>query len=413
MTQIWPVILSGGSGTRLWPLSRAAMPKQLLALTEARTMLQATATRTTGPEFAAPLIVCGSRHAAIIMTQLAEIGVTPAALIVEPCARNTAPAIALAALEVAARDPGGVLLVMPSDHVIDRPEALLAAVAAGAGPVADGWLATFGITPDKPETGYGYIELGDAIAPGVHAARAFIEKPLRAAAEEMLASGDYAWNGGLFLFRADAFLAALEVHAPAVCAAARAAFAQASRTGVEIHPEADAFAASPSISVDYAVMEHASRVAVIPVDMGWSDIGSWDAVFAHGAKDAHGNVAGGQTVLIDTHACLVRSDGPVVTTLGVEGLVIVATGDAVMVAAGGRAQEVRDIVAALPDPALADRAAVTRGAGTVLRWLTEGVHELTLDAGTSWDGDATLLSGAFADGVAGPDGARLLVVGMP
>ncbi|QXQ08018.1 mannose-1-phosphate guanylyltransferase/mannose-6-phosphate isomerase [Sphingosinicellaceae bacterium] len=347
-TIIWPVILSGGAGTRLWPLSVPALPKQLLALTGARTMLQETALRTAGAGYHAPVIVCGTAHAVTIATQLGEIGVNASATIVEPMARNTAPAIALAALEVAARDSAGVMLVMPSDHVIDLPEALLAGVERAASTVAEGWLTTFGIAPTGPETGYGYIETGTDLAPGVHVAARFVEKPDRATAEAMLATGNFAWNGGLFLFRADAYLAALADHAPAVHAAATAAFTAAHREGTTVHPDADAFGSAPSISVDYAVMEKAAKVSVVPVDIGWSDIGSWNAVHAHGTPDAHGNVTRGPVLLADTSNCLVRTEGPLVATLGVAGLIIVVTNGAVLVAAADRAQEVKDIVSRLP-----------------------------------------------------------------
>jgi len=345
---IWPVILSGGAGTRLWPLSLPARPKQFLALTGERSMLQETAARTAGPGFHPPILVCGAPHAGLITIQLDEIGVTPAAIIVEPVARNTAPAIALAALDIVTRDPNGIMLVMPSDHVIDQPTELLAAVARAAATVADGWLATFGIAPTGPETGYGYIELGEALVAGVHRALRFVEKPALADAKAMLATGRFAWNGGLFLLRADAFLEALADHAPNVLVATRAAFAAAMRGGGMIHPEAASFATVPSISVDYAVMEKAARVAVVPVDMGWSDIGSWHAVRGHGPADAEGNVVRGPAVLIDTRDTLIRSDGPLVATLGVEGLVIVVTAGAVLVANASRSQEVKDIVARLP-----------------------------------------------------------------
>lgn len=347
---IWPVILSGGAGTRLWPLSTPAHPKQLLALTEARTMIQSTAARVDAAGFHPPLVVCGTLHAATIAAQLTAIGIRPVATIVEPVARNTAAAIALAALEVAARDPAGTVLVMPSDHVIDRPDALLAAIESARAAVADGWLVTFGIAPTGPETGYGYIEAGSPIAPGVSAAARFVEKPARTDAEAMLASGNFAWNGGLFLFRVDAFLAELAEHAPDVLAAARAAFDTALRDGDVIHPEPHAFARSPSISVDYAVMEKAARVAVVPVDMGWSDIGSWSAVHAHGRPDADGNVVRGNVVMIDTTDCLIRSEGPLIATLGVAGLIVVVTDGAVLVADASRAQDVKNLVALLPQP---------------------------------------------------------------
>ena len=420
---IWPVILSGGSGTRLWPLSRTQAPKQLLALTEARTMLQATAARFAAPGYHPPLVVCGSDHADAIAGQLAGTGAT---LLVEPAARNTAAALALAALEVARRDPAGVMLAIPSDHVIADSQALRDAVARGLPVVADGWLATFGIVPDHAATGYGWIEIGAALADGVAAAVRFVEKPPRDAAEAMLAHGGFAWNGGLFLFRADVFLAALGDHAPDVLAAATAALAGATRGGDRIDPDGAAFAAAPAISIDYAVMEKAARVAVIPVSMGWSDIGAWDAVRAHGPADADGNVVRGPAVLDDTHGCLVRSEGPLIAMLGVSDLIVVATGDAVLVAHADAAQNVRRVVAALPDPALASRAVAVTGAGHVTRWLADG-DGLTLELATlaphaqlSVDAVATLLSGSAPPLVAGAavpvhavtagaEGARILL----
>ncbi|MFN3435544.1 MAG: mannose-1-phosphate guanylyltransferase, partial [Sphingomonas sp.] len=270
---IVPVILSGGSGTRLWPMSRPEMPKQLLALTAEETMLQLTAKRAHGEAFAAPIVVANARHADHIDEQLAAAGAAPQAVILEPVARNTAPAIALAALAAQGED---ALLVMPSDHVIADVAAFHAAIEAAMPLVAEGWLVTFGITPDAPETGYGWIKIGDVLAPGVHRVARFVEKPVRERAEEMLASGDHAWNGGIFLFRADIFLGALAAHAPGMLTATQDAMRGARREGVRIHPDADAFGASPSDSIDYAVMERAERVAVVPVSMGWSDVGSWD-----------------------------------------------------------------------------------------------------------------------------------------
>lgn len=343
---IIPVILSGGSGTRLWPMSRSDRPKQFLALTAEATMLQLTAERTRDAEFGAPIIVANTSHAPIVADQLAQIEIEPAAIILEPVARNTAPAIALAAL--AAADPAAPLLIMPSDHVIADPQAFRAAIAAALPLVEQGWLVTFGITPDAPETGYGYIKVGETLAVGVHRVDRFVEKPARDAAEAMLASGDHVWNGGIFLFRADMFLGALAAHAPDMLAAAQEAMAKAARDGVQIRPDADAFAASPSDSIDYAVMEKAERVAVVPVSMGWNDVGSWDALHALSDCDGHGNSCRGEeAVLIDVENCLVRSDGARVAMVGVSDLIVIASGKDILILPRGQSQDVKKIVETL------------------------------------------------------------------
>jgi mannose-1-phosphate guanylyltransferase len=342
-TIITPVILSGGSGTRLWPLSRSHRPKQLLPLTSERTMLQMTSDRCRGGgQFAAPIIVTNALHATEIAQQLAEEA--PRAIILEPAGRNTAPAIALAALEVAPETP---LLVMPSDHVIEDVPAFHSAIAAALPLVEQGWLITFGITPDKPETGYGYIRRGEAVAPGVQKVDAFVEKPSIERASDYLADGNYSWNGGIFLFRADAYLAALEQFEPEMVAAVRASLSDAAREGRMVIPAADAFLSAKSESIDYAVMEKADRVAVVPVEMGWSDVGSWDALHALGTSDGSGNVIKGDVLAIDTEGCLLRSEGPVITTAGVRDLIVVATRDAVMILPRGSSQEVKKIVEGL------------------------------------------------------------------
>lgn len=342
-TLITPVILSGGSGTRLWPLSRSRRPKQLLALTGERTMLQMTAGRCADrARFGPSIIVTNALHAAEIATQLQHD--RPAAIILEPAGRNTAPAIALAALESA---PDAPLLVMPSDHVIDDVAAFHAAIAAAMPLVRDGWLVTFGITPDTPETGYGYIRRGADIAPGVQKVDAFVEKPDLDRARAYLAEGNYSWNGGIFLFRADAYLAALDRFEPEMLAAVRASLDGAARDGSMVIPAAEAFLSVRSESIDYAVMEKADRVAVVPVEMGWSDVGSWDALHLLGLPDEQGNVVQGDVVALDTSGCLIRSEGPVVTTAGIHDLIVVATRDAVMILPRGSSQEVKTIVEAL------------------------------------------------------------------
>ncbi|HEU0045949.1 mannose-1-phosphate guanylyltransferase/mannose-6-phosphate isomerase [Sphingomonas sp.] len=339
--QIIPVILSGGSGTRLWPMSRPERPKQLLALTAEQTMLQLTAGRTIGDAFAAPVVVANARHADLVSEQLTAAGIVAQCVLLEPVGRNTAPAIALAALATGGGEEA--LLVMPSDHVIADVDAFHAAVARALPLVAQGWLATFGIEPQAPETGYGWIQRGDAIGEGVFRVRRFVEKPPRDAAEAMLAAGDHSWNGGIFLFRADMYLQALAQHAPAILVAAEAAMRKATTQGSHLIPDGGEFAACPDESVDYAVMEKADRVAVVPVAMGWSDVGSWDALHAISDRDAAGNAHGGDVVAIDTRNCLVRSDGVRVALVGVEDLIVVAAGNDVLILPRGRSQEVKKL----------------------------------------------------------------------
>ncbi|WP_326522760.1 mannose-1-phosphate guanylyltransferase/mannose-6-phosphate isomerase [Sphingomonas sp.] len=342
---IVPVILSGGAGTRLWPMSRPERPKQFLPLTDAATMLQVTARRATGDRFAAPIVVASAGHADAVAAQMAEVGIAPAAIILEPFGRNTAPAIALAAL--AAGGGADPLLVMPSDHAIADISAFHTAIEAALPLVADGWLVTFGITPDAPETGYGWIKVGAPLADGVHHVDRFIEKPPRDRAEAMLAEGGHAWNGGIFLFRADRYLEVLAREAPEMAAAAVAAMDKARRDENFVWPDPEAFAASPSDSIDYAVMEKAHRVAVVPVAMGWNDVGSWDALHAISAHDEAGNAHAGDVIAIDTKNCLVRSDGARVALVGVSDLIVVASGDDILILPRGRSQDVRRIVDAL------------------------------------------------------------------
>jgi len=341
-----PVILSGGAGTRLWPMSRPEMPKQMLALTASETMLQLTARRTADlPGFAAPIVVANALHADLIEAQLQAIDVPAQALILEPAGRNTAPAIALAA--IAAGGGAQPLLVMPSDHVIDDVAAFRAAIERALPLVRDGWLATFGIDPNTPETGYGWIKRGEEIAPGVFSVARFVEKPPLDRAEAMLAAGDHYWNGGIFLLRADRYLQALATHAPAMRAAIDRAMAQAVREDRRVMPNAEAFSASPADSIDYAVMEKADRVAVIPVAMGWSDVGSWDALHALSACDEAGNACAGDVIAIDSANNLIRSDGIRIALLGVDDLIVVASGNDVLIVPRGRSQEVKTLLEAM------------------------------------------------------------------
>lgn len=342
---IIPVILSGGSGSRLWPMSTPAKPKQLLPLTAKETMLQLTAQRVFGEAFAPPIIVANALHADMVEDQLGGVGTEPAALILEPMGRNTAPAIALAAL--AAGGGEQALLVMPSDHVIADVAAFHAAIERAMPLVAKGWLVTFGIAPDSPETGYGWIQIGEELAAGVNRVARFVEKPPLDRAEEMLASGDHAWNGGIFLFRADMYLEALGTNVPEMLVAAEESMAKARHEGKRIFPDAEAFAASPDNSIDYAVMERAERVAVVPVTMGWNDLGSWDALHGISPHDSHGNVHGGEVIALDTRDCLIRTDGMRIAAIGVSDLIVVASGRDILILPRGRSQDVKKIIAAM------------------------------------------------------------------
>ena len=347
---IHPVILSGGSGTRLWPMSRSLYPKQLLALFGRTSLLQQTIARVAGHAgFAAPLIVANEEHRFIIAEQLRDSGVEPAALLLEPVGRNTAPAVAVAALRLAESAPDALMLVLPSDHVIADPDAFLAAVERAAAAARQGFLVTFGIAPERAESGYGYIAAGAAIekSPGAFAVSGFIEKPEPQEAARYVAQGTYFWNSGIFLFPVRVYLAELERLRPEMLAACRAALAAASADSDFIRLDAAAFAACPGDSIDYAVMEHTARAAVVPVAMGWSDLGSWDALWEMSRKDGEGNSLAGNVVAEDTRNCYLRSEAALVAAIGVEDLVIVATDDAVMVAPRTRTQEVKNLVARL------------------------------------------------------------------
>ncbi len=341
---ITPVILSGGSGTRLWPLSRQQRPKQFVALTGQRTLFQQTVLRAAEVEgVTAPVVVGNRNHAAIIGEQSRGIDIEPRAVIVEPEGRNTAPAIALAAHSV---DPDDLMLVMPSDSLILDEAAFRDAVTAAADPAEDGRLVTFGVHPSRPETGYGYIEVGQSRGSWSLVSR-FVEKPDLPTAQAYLSGGRHLWNAGMFLFTARRLLEELTRHVPDVAETVAAAWSERSETNGIVLP-GDSFGSAPSISIDHGVMERSDRVAVVPMDAGWSDIGSWEALWEMGATGA-ANVTLGETVLHDVNGSYVRSGDRLIAVIGLDDVIVVDTPDALLITSKSRSQEVKQLLAKLPD----------------------------------------------------------------
>jgi mannose-1-phosphate guanylyltransferase/mannose-6-phosphate isomerase len=346
LSMLIPVILSGGSGTRLWPLSRKNLPKQFLALSGDSTLFQQTVRRARAlHDAAAPIAVCSEDHRFLVAEQLRELKVDGASILLEPMPRNTAPAIALAAWQGLARDKDTTLLVLPADHLIGDTSSFAAAVEKALPLATQDWLVTFGIRPQAPETGFGYIKRAEAVGDAGFRVERFVEKPDAAKARQYVDAGDYEWNSGMFLFKASRFLEELQQHAPKMHAASKAAF-EASKADLDfVRIDRDAFAASPDNSIDYAVMEKTSRAAVVPVSCAWSDIGSWDALWAASQKDAEGNRLEGDVIAIDSRNCFVRgTDRRLVAALGLEDIVIVDTPDAVLVAPRARVQDVKKLV---------------------------------------------------------------------
>lgn len=334
-TLIHPVILCGGSGTRLWPRSRPTAPKPFIPLVGDRTLFRAAVERAGDPAiFAAPLVVAGAAHVDLIKQQLPPE--SDVRIVVEPQAKNTAPAIALAA---ASLDPEAVMLVCPSDHYIADDAAFSTAAQQAAALAREDWLVAIGITPERPETGYGYIKLGEPLGDG-HKVDRFVEKPPLEKAEAFLAEGGYAWNGGIFAFRAGALLDELAQHRPAMAEAVAASVAQGSVDGALVHPEASAFATIDGDSIDYAVMENTSRAAVVQASMGWSDIGNWAALQDALPSDSDGNHAVGEAEFSQSRNVLAMSDGPRISVVGLEDVCIVVDGDEVMVTTRDGAQAV-------------------------------------------------------------------------
>ncbi len=350
MSRLQPVLLSGGSGTRLWPLSREAYPKQFLALAGDDTMLQATWSRVDQIADLAPIVVANEEHRFLVAEQLRQIGAPTPSIILEPVGRNTAPAIAAAALQAMVDHDDPLLLVLPSDHVVRDADAFRAAVRAAMAAAENGALVTFGIVPTAPETGFGYIQADDSngVADDVRRVARFVEKPDATTARDYLSTGGYYWNSGMFLFRASRYLEELQRHRPDILAATRTAFETAQRDGDFIRLDRDAFAACPADSIDYAVMEKTDAAMVLPVDIGWSDLGSWAALWDVATRDADGNATLGDVIAIDSRNSYVHARR-LVALVGVDDLVVVETDDAVLVARKDRVQQVKDVVTRLKD----------------------------------------------------------------
>lgn len=346
---ITPVILCGGSGTRLWPLSRKSYPKQFVPLVGENTLFQGSALRMQGADFAAPVVITNSDFRFIVVEQLQEVGIDPGAILIEPEGRNTAPAVLSAALHLQKEDPEAIMLVAPSDHVVPDVAAFQAAVERGLEAVEQGQLVTFGIAPTRPETGYGYLELSEASDGGPVALRRFVEKPDAVRAEEMLAAGDFLWNAGIFLFKVKDIVAAFEAYAAELMAPVAAAVdgAESDLGFCRLAPEP--WAKADDISIDYAVMERASNLSVVPFTGAWSDLGGWDAVWREGERDARGVMTSGDATSIDCSNSMLRSENDAVEVVGIglDNVITVAMNDAVLVASMDRAQDVKKAVDAL------------------------------------------------------------------
>ncbi len=375
---IVPVVLAGGQGTRLWPMSRSARPKQFLPLLEERSLFQQTLLRVADrTRYAPPVVITNTDYRFLVAEQAQEVGIETMAVLLEPVVRNTAAAIAAAAVFVAEHIGGDALIhVLASDHAVSVDDNYRWSVEAAAAAAKAGQLVTFGITPTTPETGYGYIEAGEQRGDGVRAVARFVEKPERRRAEEMLSTGGYFWNSGTFMFSVESFLAEAEVLAPAVLAAAREAVRQAKVDFDFVRLGEEAFATAPNISVDYAILEHSTKVAVVPVTYAWSDLGAWDAVWKASPKDADGNVVRGAATLVDTRNSLVVTEKAHVAIVGLDDVTVIASEDAIYVGKLSEAQQVGPIVKALR--------AVPQ---------TSGLTEIHRTAYRPWGGYSSILSG--------------------
>ncbi|MGI9666568.1 MAG: mannose-1-phosphate guanylyltransferase/mannose-6-phosphate isomerase [Acidimicrobiia bacterium] len=443
---IVPVILSGGAGTRLWPVSRANSPKQLHSLVGDRSMIQETVDRASGLDgLAPPVIVTSEALGPRVAHTLRAAGTDRFVLMLEPTGRNTAPAVAVAALSLTSNGADALMLVLPADHVITDRNAFSAAVQTGADPASEGRLVTFGISPTAPETGYGYIRRGSEISDGVFTIKEFKEKPDRSTAEQYLASGEYSWNSGMFLLSARSYLSELERLQPDMAQAAQRAWDAAAVTEDVITLEATTFGQVPSESIDYAVMEHTDLGVVVPADPGWSDVGSWSSLWELAVKDDGGNAASGNVVFAGTSNSFVSADERLVALAGVNGLVVVDTPDAVLVTSVDQSQQVKDVVDALrnrsDDVVTTDGTSFTTGFSTTApiegngyritavdiqpagRFLIEGPgwHHVRVESGSGVvnsenaqlkvvaDSAATVLDGGHTI-VADADGLRILLI---
>jgi mannose-1-phosphate guanylyltransferase/mannose-6-phosphate isomerase len=344
-----PVLLSGGVGSRLWPVSRETYPKQFLPLAGELSMLQETLRRTSGLEETAPLVVCNEEHRFMVAEQLRQVDIRASALILEPEGRNTAPAVALAAIQALANDPEALLLVLPADHVIRDVDAFVDAVGRAVPLAQKGRLMTFGVVPSSPETGYGYIKCGAELDAGLYDLERFVEKPDVATAQAYLDSGNYLWNSGMFLLRAATYLDELAEYAPGMLSCCREAMADATIDMDFVRPAADKFLACPSDSIDYAVMERTGAGGVVSLDCGWSDVGAWSALWDVATRDGAGNVCKGDVMLENCSGSYFRSESRLVAGIGVTDLVVVETADAVLVSDRANVQEVKRIVNRLKD----------------------------------------------------------------
>ncbi|PHR60815.1 MAG: mannose-1-phosphate guanylyltransferase/mannose-6-phosphate isomerase [Robiginitomaculum sp.] len=351
---IVPVIMSGGAGTRLWPLSRREKPKQMHPIFGSRSLLQETALRVpTDAGFAPPIVVCAAAHRDAVAEQLSEIGLEPTQIIGEPMARNTAPCAAIAAHAVKQQfGPDALILLLAADHYFTNPIAFRAAVRQGSNIASAGKILTFGPKPTRPETGYGYLQIGPQIEDGIFQVGQFVEKPDLETAKKWVQDERYLWNAGMFLFRAEPMINETMAHRPAIAKAAKAAWQQADHDGNFTLLNASAFAGCPSESVDTAVMENTSFAAVIPLDAGWSDVGSWTAIHELSTQDDHGNALDGAVTSIDNENCLFRADGIRVAALGLQGLAVIASPDAVLVLPLSEAQRVKELVTQIPEDEL-------------------------------------------------------------